>query len=186
MTIARTIPFRNTPSQLMRRTMSLWLARWGWFLLIPITIFIILGFNRWEWFLVSLMLIFIVYPSVLVFVYFKYGLKPENRKLISPMFIEIKQNHLTINYLEETKDDKSEENNDSERVGGDETITESVNVEFDRIKGMTLGKKSMTIRFHQPSYATLTIDDAFWDESKGNVNKNEIIDVFIKNGIKFA
>ena len=172
-----TKPFRNTPQQFVARILHLWLKRYWWILALPVVVCGAMAVFKWEWIIVALMIILLIYPFVLAMVYFNYALAPENRRFIKPLRLDVSPNGMKISYLNIDDEDGEEVlyKLDSEEL-----------VPFEAIKSVIPGQDDMVIMLTNPRYANITIADKDWMTDKIKEQKTEILELFHKNGIKFA
>jgi len=123
--------------------MSMWLARYGWILIIPFGFCGCMAFYRWEWIIVGLVLLLLIYPFILSFIYFKYGLSPESRRAIQPRRLTIADDGITIEYFGTHTDNEGHTTYDLERK-------EKTN--YSEVRSVNQSSEGMTIRLGRHRY----------------------------------
>lgn len=103
----KTLPFVTNSGDYLSVLMSLWLPRYGWMILVPLTVCAAIGFISDERFLlIALMLLFIVVPMLMSFLYTYYMLTPEARRAVLRKEVEIREGEsLRLVYLPKEKTD---------------------------------------------------------------------------------
>ena len=177
-----TLPFRNTPAQLMSHFAWAWMHKYGWLLIIPLSICGALATLRWEWTIVGLVIFLLVYPFVIAMVYFSYGFKPEVQNFIRPMKVTFSQKHINFTFLKENIEDSG-----TEEESKSFTTVNNLLIPYTDIKKMSVGKKYLTLSLCQPLRLSFTIPDNAWGETPENtLQKEAAIEIMLKNGIEFA
>ena len=145
------------PGRYVARIMSMWLARFGWILVIPFGFCGCMAFFRWEWIVVGMALLLLVYPFVLSFIYFKYGLSPESRRAIQPRRVTIDDTAMTVEYLAAHTDDEGQTTYTTEG-------TEQTN--YSEVRNVTLSSDGVTIRLKRQRYDHIFVPaNAFDDDA---------------------
>lgn len=129
-------------------------------------------------------------------IYFRYALRPETMKFIKPMKLTVKNGDLILNFYkseeQDHKDRESPVSSDSAdrrteagepvyRLDGEEVIAAG------NIRSMNSSGKLIVFSLRQPKYATISVPAEIWMDSEGqSVERNVVLNVLEKNGIKFA
>lgn len=142
-----------SPARYVARIMSMWMTRYGWILIIPFGFCGCMAFFRWEWIVVGLALFLLVYPFILSFMYFKYGLSPESRRAIQPRRITFDDHDMTIEYYCKQTDSEGQTTYVFERK-------EEKN--YSEVRNVTQSSEGVTIRLGQHGYDHVFVPaDAF-------------------------
>ena len=160
----RSKTIKITPQNFVARILQQWLKRYGWMLVIPMSICGAMAVNRWEWLLAGILLMLPVFPMLLALVYFIYGTKPENLKFILPMRVCIDNEAVSLEY----------ENGQTEVI------------EYQNIKDVSLYGKETVINLFAPKYASIVVRDNQWEAESPEKAKQIITAIFTKNGMTFV
>jgi hypothetical protein len=99
-------PFRISAGSYMRLVLSLYLRRWWWVYAAVVAATAALGTIDSNFIILALMIVFIIFPMLLAYLYFYYGLAAESRYSILSKKAELTDEGLRLIFI----DEKGEEN----------------------------------------------------------------------------
>lgn len=98
--------YKQTPGQIGRRGVDIWLSRWWFAVAFPLVSLLIASLWDWRILIVAFALVLIAYPALLMFVFYGYALNPKMALHLIPHKAEISEVGITIRYF--SVDDESE------------------------------------------------------------------------------
>lgn len=96
-----TSPYKLTPGRIGRRGVDLWLGRWWWACALPLTVLLAGAIFDVRLFIAAIALALILYPAILMFAFYGYGLSPATSRLIIEQTATFGPDAITIDYLAE-------------------------------------------------------------------------------------
>lgn len=178
MTELTTMPTKANPGQYVSRVMNMWLSRWWALLVLPFLLCCGLAVIRWEWIVVGLMLMLLVYPSVLAFVYLKYGMIASNTKSISWQQVKFNPESIEITYLDRLQ------KGDSEEFYYSVKFKENLNPY--NVRYVSENSKGFMVRFKTPRYFHIFIPKDRFMQNSTPVDCTEVSAILREYGIRFA
>lgn len=125
-------------------------------------------FYRWEWIVVGIALLLLIYPFILSFVYFRYGLSPESRREIQPRRVIFDDEGITVEILKAHTDDQ-----------GQTTYTDDAKarINYSQVRDVNQSSEGVTLRLKTPRYAHVFVPStAFENQTDIETVRNLLAD----------
>lgn len=156
-----TAPFSVKPQRYVSYVMSKWMGRnWAWVALPALVSFALTAVSI-AWLYVALMIVFLVYPTLMMFTYFKYALTPEATNVVYTQIITFTAMTVERHFI---VDDRFKTVPADQVVAGKD------------IKSVVLADKNIVLSFKDSAYA-------FWILPLEALDPNDVDRII---GINFA
>lgn len=123
--------------------------------------------------MVGIALLLLIYPFILSFVYFRYGLSPESRHEIAPRRVTFTDSDINIEILKAHIDDQEQKNY---------MVEESVRINYSHVRNVNHSSEGITLRLKIPRYAHIFVPSAAFENQTDIDRVRNLLD----NNVKMA